>query len=43
MSFKKVSIGGISYGSSADECSDMSIKEVTNFNMVDSSLDRVLS
>ena len=43
MSFKKVSIGGVSYGSSFDECSDSTTKEVTNFNMVDTSLDRVLS
>lgn len=43
MSFKKISVKGINYGSDFVDCQDAKLKDVTNFNMVDEDLDRVLS
>jgi len=42
MSFKKVTIRGVPYGGYADDCLDALAKEVTNFSMVDPTLDAVL-
>lgn len=40
--FRKMSIGGVSYGKNERECEDAASREVTNFNMVDSDLNKVI-
>ena len=42
MVFRKMSIAGVSYGKNERDCDDASAKEVTNFNMVDRDLDKVI-
>jgi P-type E1-E2 ATPase len=40
--FRKMSIGGVSYGTNQRDCEDAASREVTNFNMVDSDLNKVI-
>lgn len=42
MVLKKMSIAGISYGRNERDCEDANEKEVTNFNMVDSDLNKAI-
>ena len=42
MVFRKMSINGESYGENGNDCVDAELKEVTNFNMVDTSLQALL-
>ena len=42
MIFRKMSVAGVSYGREK-ECDDASQKDVTNFNMVDSDLNKIIS
>jgi magnesium-transporting ATPase (P-type) len=42
MEFRKMSIGGVSYGQNHKDCEDAHMKEVTNFNMVDSDLNKAI-
>lgn len=42
MIFRKMSIAGVSYGKNERDCEDADKKEVTNFNMVDSDLKKVI-
>jgi hypothetical protein len=37
-----MSISGVSYGKNERDCEDAASKEVTNFNMVDSDLKRMI-
>jgi magnesium-transporting ATPase (P-type) len=41
MIFRKMSVAGVSYGRDK-ECDDQNLKEVTNFNMVDSDLNKLI-
>ena len=42
MIFRKMSIGGVSYGQDDKDCEDDEEREVTNFNMVDDELDKAI-
>jgi hypothetical protein len=42
MIFRKMSVGGVSYGYNDSECHDAYKKDVTNFNMVDSDLNKLI-
>ena len=42
MVFRKMSIAGVSYGKNERDCKDAHEKDVTNFNMVDSDLNKVI-
>lgn len=42
MVFRNMSIAGISYGNNDMDCDDAHEKDVTNFNMVDSELDKAI-
>lgn len=42
MVFRKMSIAGMSYGQNDRECDDAYEKDVTNFNMVDSDLNKLI-
>jgi hypothetical protein len=42
MVLRKMSIAGVSYGRNEEDCYDAHDREVTNFNMVDSDLDKAI-
>tara|TARA_B110000285_G_C14756715_1_gene437719 strand:+ start:428 stop:574 length:147 start_codon:yes stop_codon:yes gene_type:complete len=42
MVLRKMSIAGVTYGQNNSDCEDAWDKEVTNFNMVDSELDKAI-